>query len=95
MNLNLQKKFCSENNLSPTCCELGGKLAEKPEIKYAAQQHPDSIDAICYYLEKQPFTAVKSANSKTVQNYPTTDCNREDIHIGCSFYLNNILKLKQ
>ena len=63
-----------------SCYELGAKLANKSEFLKYAQIFPGKIDEICYYLEKQPFS-----DPTTQQTYPTTDCNREDIHLGCSF----------
>ena len=84
------KKFCKSQSNSPICCELGVKLANQPQIIKHAQDLPGRIDEICYYLEKQPFITVP-----TQQTYPTTDCNREDIHLGCSFLLKQVIDMNK
>ena len=62
---------------------LGAKLAMNKDILSGPASYPFSpprTEEICYYLEKQPFT-------DQTQNYPTSGCSREDLHLGCVYVL--------
>ena len=67
------------------CYRLGQDLANQPQFIKEAKQHPDQIQSLCYYLEKQPFQL--HPPHSTTEPFPTTDCARENIHLGCVQFL--------
>jgi hypothetical protein len=66
---------------------MGVDLANQPQFIQTAKQYPDQIQALCTYLEKQPFQ-VTLPNSPP-EPFPTTDCSPESIHLGCVAFLTN------
>jgi len=86
-------KWCNKN-MESDCCKVGMMLSKDPQLIMQAQQNPDKIDAICYALEKQPFNIVND-QGKVVASYPTTGCNRQAVHSGCSHNLHEMIKLKK